>query len=1102
MTRQVAPPLADAAARKTIEQCLDLNLLVEAGAGSGKTYSLAHRMAAGIVSGKYIVEEMAAVTFTRKAAAELRGRFQLALESRLDAASGEERRRIETALGSLEHLFAGTIHAFCAHLLRERPVEANIAPGFTEMDELDDAEARQRAWREYLSRLRAEASPLLEKLQQARVSAKDLDLALGTVCTFDEVEFPAGAAQPPGAETTRKAAETFWRALRALMPKPAAPDAKCDTLERAQKFQRLLRAAGSGRAADLAAALRCWEKLPKVTMKWWAETPEERRVVREKVEALIGEFNSATVAPFLTAWRQYVYGLAMTLLSGARESAREERRRELALNYGDLLVGAAALLRGNASVRAALQRKYRWLLVDEFQDTDPIQAEVMLLLAADEERSGLQPGSPLDPFAVPLRSGALFVVGDPKQSIYRFRRADIDTYNRVRDVIQRTGGRVVSLTTSFRARPSLCEWNNEVFEGLLPHEATFEQAAFGRLDPDPGWKSRRNSPRGEPGLRTLTIPENVKSGGVPAWDAAAIARYIRAEVDGGRAAYDDFLILTRKKKHLSGYASALEALEIPVEVSGAGAFGASPLVRALIDLVHVLGDPADGPGVVGVLRGPLFGMSDAQLFEHRRAGGHFGLSVGRAGGDDAGRGPDGDERDPSPVGRALDRFAEFLRLTRTLPLPSAVERILEDTGLLALAATSGAGGVPAGDVLHVVDLVRAVAEDGGSMADAASALEEAAESADIESVPLEPGRRAVVRLMNLHKAKGLEAAVVFLADPVGGVRRDVRVRIVRDGSGARGYLTVRREINEFVTEVIAEPEGWAGHQAAEQVYEDAEERRLLYVAATRARELLVVSRWGKDSRAQRPWALLDGYLAGVPDLEVPAALQPVREERTEVSAKARTQAAGARVRRHEAARQATWAVTAVTTVTAGERGEAAITTGEKAGATVAGAGWGSLVHGLLEHAMRRPGATRADLERSARWLTVETPELRPFVPSALDLVEQTIRSPFWKEALAGGTVGVEVPFAVRIPAGEAFAGLAPAALPTVLHGVVDLLYRGADGWRIVDYKTDLAAAHGEALLPHHAPQLAMYRAAFERVTGEKIARHGVAALRTGIVEWA
>src|SRR6187200_3021665 len=143
----------DQESRRIIRGSLDTNLLVEAGAGSGKTQMLAERMAAGVASGVYQVEHMAAVTFTRKAASELRGRFHIALERLLQpAASGpsldpDSAARVHRALSNLERFFAGTIHAFCARLLRERPVESGVAPGFSELDEVQDLDLRRQIGR-------------------------------------------------------------------------------------------------------------------------------------------------------------------------------------------------------------------------------------------------------------------------------------------------------------------------------------------------------------------------------------------------------------------------------------------------------------------------------------------------------------------------------------------------------------------------------------------------------------------------------------------------------------------------------------------------------------------------------------------------------------------------------------------------------------------------------------------------------------------------------------------------------------------------------------------------------------------------------------------
>jgi ATP-dependent helicase/nuclease subunit A len=212
-----------------------------------------------------------------------------------------------------------------------------------------------------------------------------------------------------------------------------------------------------------------------------------------------------------------------------------------------------------------------------------------------------------------LRPGALFVVGDPKQSIYRFRRADIDIYQRVRACILASGGQVATLTACFRSVPALCEWANLAFGALFPAEPTAQQPAFAAL------QAGREDKGSALGVRRLEIPETVTGAdAMVEFEADAIARYIRAQVDARRRAPGDFLLLTRARRALPTYTKAMEAMHLPVEVSGGAAFARSPAVTGLADLLAALIDPDDGPAVVGVLRGPLFGLSDAELFRQRK----------------------------------------------------------------------------------------------------------------------------------------------------------------------------------------------------------------------------------------------------------------------------------------------------------------------------------------------------------------------------------------------------------------------------------------------------------------------------------------------------
>jgi ATP-dependent helicase/nuclease subunit A len=1110
--RAAAPPLvADQESRRVIREELESNLLVEAGAGSGKTQMLAERMAAGIASGAYQVEHMAAVTFTRKAASELRGRFHLALENRLrelqqipnPESRTSEIALLNSALANLERFFAGTIHSFCARLLRERPVESGVSPGFTELDEVQDEELRNRTWREFISSTRAAGDPDMLALLDTGVRPKDLDSAFATICLNEDVEFPPGEGASPDPKPAWKALQNFWSKFERELPGPIDPKTTCKLQKAALGHQQQLRVAKKrlDRPAVIAALLGEWDRESEIILRWWATNRREQYRIRDIVTALHADFHAATVEPYLQQWRQYIYRLSVTLLTRAREYAAAERRRRNSLNYGDLLNLTARVLRENGQARAALQRKYQHLFVDEFQDTDPIQAEIVFLLAADEpvasvssrtdSASAMRTGAVAAPTnaipkshftrprpnpgtrtdtpdwrSIPVRPGALFVVGDPKQSIYRFRRADIEIYNTVRERFSNPAvGRVVPLTTNFRSVRALCEWANAVFEKTFPAEPTRHSPRFAPLDPNPERKAASSG-----GVFTLTYGFNAKE--LPDEDAAQIARYIRSEVDAGRRKYSDFLILTRKKKdRIVPYAAALEALNIPLEVSGAGAFGESAEVQALTVLLRVLADPQDSLPLVAVLRGPLFGMSDPELFEFRQADGWFSIFY---------------EPKASPVAQALRKghdavanalasLRQYYRWTRTLPAGAALDRILEHTGYLALAATTP-GGVEAGDLLHAVDRVRQVVEDGGSLDDAADALETDSEfTNEVESLPLEPGRSDVVRLMNLHKAKGLEATVVFLADPAGGVKPRADVHIERRGDKALGWFKVEKKYeNGYRATLLGQHTDWEQHEEAEEPFLLAEASRLLYVAATRAREMLVVSRQAAPSGTQA-WGILNGALGDAKELRVPAKVDVPPLQPLNCSRESQAEANAARVAADSRVNQPSWSITSVTAEakhvarmssveTVGDddptRVVAQNTSSHRADAGLA---WGTLIHGLLEHAMRHASASREDLRRLAMWLTVEQPKLRLVIDDAIDTIERVAHADFWRNAKAN-VHSEETPFAF-------------AAQRALTMGVIDLIHKGQSGWRIIDYKTD--ADGGAAKSPVYEMQTARYREALE-----------------------
>ena len=238
-------------------------------------------------------------------------------------------------------------------------------------------------------------------------------------------------------------------------------------------------------------------------------------------EQAFTDFREQHLQPALQEWREHRHYPLLAFLLPATEHYASLRQQEHKLNFQDLLMRTAALLRHNSEVRQYFGARFTHLLVDEFQDTDPIQAEIMMLLTAEES-------TPTEWSRTTPRPGSLFVVGDPKQSIYRFRRADITTYNQVKEQIRNTGGEVLHLTSNFRSVPSILHTANSAFNSIFALHSNDYQADFKPIDP------ARDTGSGEEGIRLIEMPPVPYHSGVAIaeLDASAIAAYIRHSLDG------------------------------------------------------------------------------------------------------------------------------------------------------------------------------------------------------------------------------------------------------------------------------------------------------------------------------------------------------------------------------------------------------------------------------------------------------------------------------------------------------------------------------------------------------------------------------------------
>ena len=614
-------PLPDAAARAAIASDLDTTFLAEAGAGSGKTTSLVDRMVALIARGKATPEKLAAVTFTRKAAAQLRQRFQIALEEEARTADAPAAKLLGAARDNLDRCRIGTIHAFCASLLLERPIEAGLDPARLEVEQQEAEHLSARVFTEWIeSRLAAEDATLT-RLLSLGVRVDDLECSFRTLLEFPDVAPVVGPERPrPGPIRSTTAIGRFPDLRRRRSADGSTGEVGTPFNERYGKPCANATSLPSLRTPALRATLPDFEGSPDLTQNRW--TTGLGSQVKRRAESLRPVIEQA-----LFAWRQFLHPLAIRILDPAVAAAVRARREQGLLAYEDLLLLTRDLLRDRPAVRRYFKERLSHLLVDEFQDTDPLQAELLLLLTASASDAG-------DVWKLTPEPGSLFVVGDPKQSIYRFRRADIALYERFKSRILAGHGQVLLLTASFRSAPALAKTLNKVLKEILPLVPSETQAAWAPLE------SVQPEPRHVHGaFRMVTTTDSRRDAEAVDASADQIARWISWAIGGGFKVSDpekggsrtakaqDFLLLTRRKKHVSTYARALQARGIAVDVSGSEGFSISEGLRALRPLLSAALDPGDEVSVVAFLTGPLSGIDDSALYAFRKAGGRFSANA-------------------------------------------------------------------------------------------------------------------------------------------------------------------------------------------------------------------------------------------------------------------------------------------------------------------------------------------------------------------------------------------------------------------------------------------------------------------------------------------
>ena len=871
------PELVDAAARERIRSSLDESLLVEAAAGTGKTSELVARIVNVLAAGAAEVGEILAVTFTEKAAGELKLRLREGLEHARHAPPGPSAggdaapRNVEHAIAHLEEAQVSTIHGFCADLLRERPVEAGVDPRFEVLADTtrvfgqafdawlqqtltDPPEGLRRglsrrsaggfgepgAKERPTERLRAAAEALAEwrdfqapwrreKFDRTAI----IDRIVAHLVDFAEL-----------AERVKSPRDRLYAALRPAL-----------LLVREIRKQDELRPGRRDYDAVEAALVELAGTRDFTALRWkgsgtWYGENVARETVLERhagIVKVLQDFRRVADADLAALLRDELRAPIEAFGALKRDAGR--------LDFVDLLIEARNLVRGHDGVRADFQGRFTRIFVDEFQDTDPLQAEILLLLAADDPAER-------DWRRVRPAPGKLFIVGDPKQSIYRFRRADVGVYWQVKRQLEAAGVPALALTTSFRAAPGLQRLVNRAFAPVMsgahpaggagPHQADYVPLSPYREDPE-----------GQPGVVVLPVPRpyglrRVTAAAIEGSLPDAVGAFVRwlvtesgwrvtergtAEAAGGGSgpaagapvAARHVCILFRRFESFGrdltrGYVEALEARDLPHLLVGGRGFHDREEVTTMRAALAAVEHPDDELSVFATLRGSLFAVEDAALLEYHQRFGRLHpfripaeLEAPAAG--DAGLG----ER-LGPIAEALGVLRDAHRRRNVVPVAETVGRLLEATRAHAGFVMRPGGEQALANVLLIAELARRYESGGGlSFRGFVEQLEDEALAGQAgEASILEEGSDGV-RIMTVHRAKGLEFPVVVLADPTCRLHRRTAGRFI---DPARGLCALRLA-------------GWPpldllDHQDVEVERDRQEGVRLAYVAATRARDLLVV----------------------------------------------------------------------------------------------------------------------------------------------------------------------------------------------------------------------------------------------------------------------
>jgi len=808
---------ADRDQRRRAREETNRSFIVEASAGTGKTSILIERilhcvLERGPDGAPIPLSRICAITFTEKAAGEMKIRLRQEFERR-SVESGDAGERAREALADLEGAAISTFHSFAVSLLKERPVEAGLDPRFTTLDEVQGQLLFQEVWEAWLQGALEERNTQLESALRAGLGLDALRDIAGTIRAHAHTVRRLSLPAPPSEEEAGRQRAGLLEEGIDFRSKVRDPEDKLFVhLERALAWLQ-----------DPDSAEMPTKPGPAGAAGKWAGGKDTVDAVRTFVR---GAADFARQYKLLPAQRTF-HAAVRWIIDEFLPAWESRKRLKGALDFDDQLWCACQLLSDSRAAREEFQNRYAALLIDEFQDTDPVQWEIIRLLAARQDGAAQAGGR--------IAAGRLFIVGDPKQSIYRFRGADIETYSTVagKDAMAELGLERLELTVNFRSVPGILGFVDDAFREVMKEaEGKLFQPGYLAF----GGHGARAGKQAGPAVHFLGDRDEE---GKPAGsgrefyevEAGRIARLVLRmrsgsgwEVEdrdgpGWRApGYRDIAILLPVLTHADGLEDALRKWGIPYVLEGGKFYYTRSEVSSAVTVLRAVANPNDAVALYGALRSIYFGLSDEDLLRARLEG----ISL--------------DYRSDVPAGSPLHRPCGILRdlhlqrhersaseLLETLLMQTGAREVLAPRGIQSLA-----------NLNKLVRTLRALQQDTtfSEVVEIVGGMDEEG-VAESESRIMEE-RSDAVRVLSIHRAKGLDFPVVIVSG-LGFQRRSRPADLLADPHGT-GIFALRAGAKESG---LSTP-GWDALVDADKEREDAELTRLLYVAMTRARDHLVL----------------------------------------------------------------------------------------------------------------------------------------------------------------------------------------------------------------------------------------------------------------------